>query len=242
MKTLQGLGIGALALIAAGWVCVGVGCSGDDNNNKDGGPSDSGRDVSNPDSGGKGDSGGGDGGVAQTCSAFCTLVQSACMNENAVYAGMDTCMKICAAWPAGMSTDMAGDTLGCRIYHAGVASGSAMAAKVHCPHAGPGGGGMCTGADLCTTFCETNKAVCGTQAYADTTACMTACATFRKTDSVVTDSAPVSGNTVECRLYHTTAAAGGDAANALHCPHTAANSGPCSDMDGGGGGDGGDGG
>jgi len=48
---------------------------------------------------------------------------------------------------AGYPGDAAGNTVQCRIYHAGVAGLDITTnAGVHCPHAGPTGGGVCVGA------------------------------------------------------------------------------------------------
>src|ERR1700759_3504939 len=77
--------------------------------------------------------------LALACSTYCTEIQNNCTGANAQYADMAQCMAACASFAVGTSTvtDMSGNTLGCRIYHAG--SPSMMAATTHCPDAGPGG-------------------------------------------------------------------------------------------------------
>ena len=50
-------------------------------------------------------------------------------------------MDACKMWYAGTDADTAGDTIGCRTYHAGAALGDPV---THCPHASPSGGGVCT--------------------------------------------------------------------------------------------------
>jgi hypothetical protein len=52
-----------------------------------------------------------------------------------VYADAAACQAGCAMITTlGATTDMAGNTLGCRIYHLTVANSSATMATTHCPH------------------------------------------------------------------------------------------------------------
>jgi hypothetical protein len=72
-----------------------------------------------------------------------------------------------------------------------------------------GGTAQATCAGYCTTLaanCTTTNAQFGTEG-----ACLGSCAGYTQGDAGVT-----SGNSLECRSYHATAAAGGAA---LHCPH-----------------------
>lgn len=78
------------------------------------------------------------------CDAFCQIETSVCTGANAQFGGMNECLSKCGMWTAGKPTDAAGDTLGCRQYHLGVASLTAANATMHCPHTGNGpaeGGG-----------------------------------------------------------------------------------------------------
>ena len=93
------------------------------------------------------------------CSTYCTEIQNNCTGASLQYASTAECMAACASFPVGTSmvTDMTGNTLGCRIYHAG--DPAKMAAATHCPHAGPGGdaissatGGFCSGGDVCASL------------------------------------------------------------------------------------------
>jgi len=115
-----------------------VGCPGPSTNNPDSGTP--GNDSATPmvdsgtpavDSGGGGD-----------CATYCTMVMSACSGDNTQYASTAECMSQCAelGWPTGTPGATSGNTLACRLYHAGVAA--AMPA-LHCPHAGASGGGVC---------------------------------------------------------------------------------------------------
>jgi len=138
----------------------------------------------------------------------------------------------------GAAADTSGNTLGCRIYHANNAKTTGMP-EVHCVHAGPAGAqvgvaapGTCS--DACTNFCTLEIAACGLMGaspngqYASMTACTTACANFDKTDAhkylINTTTFPSmnpGGNTLACRLYHTTNALISATAADTHCKHTA---------------------
>jgi hypothetical protein len=151
---------------------------------------------------------------------------------------MAHCLGSCKAFTVGTSTanDMTGDTLGCRIYHAGAAGGSTANATLHCPHAGPGGDPInsapmyCSGGDACTNFCTLEIATCGstdapatvggvaiTPQYKNLAACVDVC---KNGDATVTPAIPKfdlthpyattsAGNSLACRLNHWTNAASG---------------------------------
>ena len=74
-------------------------------------------------------------GGGQTCADFCTLVAANCAGARDPFTSATDCMTKCATVPVGMATDTMGNTLGCRIYHAGAAKSSNMP-DVHCPHTG----------------------------------------------------------------------------------------------------------
>jgi hypothetical protein len=147
------------------------------------------------------------------CAGYCATYMTACTDYNA-YANEQDCMDHCGQWPLGAEADTAGDTLGCRLYHATVA-GTAEP-DVHCPHAGPAGGGVCAEADApsCADYCETYFDNCteDLNAYTDMDDCMTQCAPWYP--GIEGDAA---GNSVGCRTYHAGAPAVGDPE--LHCPH-----------------------
>lgn len=153
--------------------------------------------------------------VDLTCDNYCSVVTANCNGVNAQY-GTDTCKPSCEAFPPGTAADMAGNTLGCRIYHAGAAKD---APEMHCTHAGPGGGGVC--GDNCEGFCGIAAAACpGT--FADDAACMAACKLYDMSESY--DAGDQGGNTFACRLYHLTVATVFPEA---HCPHILPDSTPC---------------
>lgn len=166
-----------------------------------------------------GDDGGGadiDAGADPTCAAYCTSVQANCSGAVAQYTSEATCLAACEAFPVGTAADMAGNTLGCRTYHAGAA---AAGPDVHCVHAGPGGAGAC-GAN-CAGFCAIALDSCPA-VYASAAACMTDCGGF--TDTEPFDTADTSGDTLACRLYHLSAAT---TTPDPHCGHINEASPPC---------------
>jgi len=143
---------------------------------------------------------------------------------HAQYASLAACNAYCttqAAWTAGTSGDMSGNTVGCRLYHA---TAAASDPATHCPHAGPTGGNVC--GSWCENYCQLMAKNCtGANAVYDAATCMTKCQTI-PTSGMPNDAA---GNTVQCRIYHLGAPAATDPA--MHCPHskTAADNpaGPC---------------
>jgi hypothetical protein len=154
---------------------------------------------------------------APTCSAYCTKIQASCTGSgdagsNAQYTDSTSCNNYCmtaAAWPAGTAADTSGNTLGCRLYHAGAAASDPV---THCPHAGPTGGNVC--GTWCDNYCQLMAKNCtGSNAVYDAATCMTKCMTIPTTGKPN----DTSGNTVQCRIYHLGVAAT-DAAT--HCPHS----------------------
>jgi len=145
--------------------------------------------------------------VDLTCDDYCNLVTTNCSGPIAQY-GTDTCKPVCEAFPRGTLEDRDGNTLGCRLYHAGAAASDP---EMHCTHAGPGGAGVC--GDNCEGFCTVAAAACpGT--FADDAACMDACKAYDMAETY--DAGDQGGNTFACRLYHLTVATVFPEA---HCPH-----------------------
>lgn len=162
--------------------------------------------------------------LAQNCATYCTEISTACTAANQQYnPALMNCAATCAKFAMGTGTDMAGDTLGCRLWHIQNITVRAQPAATHCAHAGPAGAalaaatGVC-GANACANFCKLQVSVCGTAQYASEAECNTMCAGFAKTPEY--NAATTSGNTLACRVYHITNAAVSAAAATTHCPHT----------------------
>ena len=173
------------------------------------------------DTGGTGD-GGTTGGDAPPCAAYCDKVTASCTGANAQYADEAGCLAYCGTAgkiPAGAAADTTGNTIGCRTYHATVAgSEPGTTEATHCPHAGPTGGNVC--GTWCENYCHLAMTNCTGQnaIYADSAACMTACAAITVSQS--TDAVITSGDSIQCRIYHLgVAGSEGDTSAAVHCPH-----------------------
>ncbi len=93
--------------------------------------------------GGEGGMGGAGGAmVPDDCAGYCEIMAANCADT---YADEAACLAACAEFPTdGAVGDAGGNTLQCRIYHAGVAG--MMDPVVHCPHAGPDGAEVCVDA------------------------------------------------------------------------------------------------
>jgi hypothetical protein len=148
-----------------------------------------------------------------TCDDYCAELDANCKDVTTQqYADDATCKASCAGFAPGKLGDQGGATLGCRIYHGGAAKTDPM---THCPHAGPGGAGVC--GSNCEGFCAIAMKACGNASPPPFTSemdCMTQCMTF--TDNVAYNASVTKGDSLACRLYHATAASVNPV---MHCPH-----------------------
>jgi hypothetical protein len=136
--------------------------------------------------------------AAPSCADYCTAIMANCTGDmNQQYTTLDNCMASCKAMPVGATTDTSGNTLGCRLYHAMAAKADPM---THCPHAGPGGAGMC--GTNCEGYCQIAEMYCtgANQIYTDAADCARTCARF--SDSVRYSIAQMTGGSTACLLYH----------------------------------------
>lgn len=153
------------------------------------------------------------GGGMLTCDAYCALYESGCA-DFAEYDNTQACLDQCSQWPAGTEGAVDGDSLGCRLYHVGVANQADP--NTHCPHSAPNGGGVCVdpAAPTCAAYCTEYLKNCtkDLNAYADEADCLDQCSHWWPGVKDAT-----AGDSVGCRLYHAGAPAMSDAAT--HCPH-----------------------
>ncbi|HVY46543.1 MAG TPA: hypothetical protein VHB21_11720 [Minicystis sp.] len=173
---------------------------------------------------GGGGSGGG-GGAKPDCATLCDEAMKNCTGDDAVYVSAAVCEAVCADLPVGAASDTSGDTVGCRVYHAGAPA--KMDPALHCQHAGPGGAGYC--GSNCEGFCSIAVPTCGKLEgeFKDEKTCMQTCAKFP--DSMQPFSvADTTGDTLQCRLYHVSVAT---LDPKTHCPHItlASTPGTCQD-------------
>jgi hypothetical protein len=151
------------------------------------------------------DAGGGETGTsasALSCEAYCTTLTTNCSGANQQFGAMDRCLASCKAYPVGTAADMAGNTLGCRTYHAGAAKADPV---THCAHAGPGGAGVC--GSNCDGYCQLATMYCSAAnmaaVYTSEAECKTTCAKFPDTLKFnVTDTTLQEKKEVACLLYH----------------------------------------
>ena len=139
--------------------------------------------------------------------SFCSTYQTVCVDQSKSTAYPD-CEGTLAAMSAGTSGDTSGDTQACREYHLGVAQSADP--DVHCPHAGPDGGGVCIGSE---TFCAQYQSTCVSTGLS---AAFGDCATEYNVMAIGTDG-DTSGDTLACRKYHLGVAQSADPN--VHCPH-----------------------
>jgi hypothetical protein len=133
------------------------------------------------------------------CDNYCARVLANCAGDAAQYVDSPTCLAMCKALPLGSAGDTSGNTIACRMYHAGALA--KQAPGFHCLHAGPYGGTVC--GTRCGAFCTLAGAQCPA-AFADAGSCDASCGTaFDYTpDAAETPQAPTTGDTLNCREYH----------------------------------------
>ena len=139
------------------------------------------------------------------CEQYCGAMM---MNCGGYYPDMESCMNTCALFPDDAPVGAEdGNSVQCRLYHAGVAANDAA---LHCPHASSNGGGVC--GSECENYCHISMQTCG-GLYPNEEICMNECAAFPADGAAdATD-----GDSVQCRTYHASfpAIANGE----LHCTH-----------------------
>ncbi len=147
-----------------------------------------------------------------TCEEYCGVYLDACQNYSE-YANQQHCMDNCAQWPVGAASDVGGDSLGCRTYHATVAGSTDPA--LHCPHAGPAGDMTCVNeqAPTCELYCTRyfNNCDGDLNLWPDRDTCRAECASWYP-GSATDDS----GHSIGCRAYYANLAA---ADPDVHCPN-----------------------
>lgn len=169
-----------------------------------------------------GPSAGGTGGAAATeaplCERYCDTVATACTGANEQYASLDACLAVCERLEPGAPGDLPGNTVECRLARAELAQRTGEAAN-YCYSAGPGGAGAC--GDDCEGFCALMAETCPA-AMGSFAECLPACEAVPNLsgapDFVTYNTAVQDGNSVQCRLFHVTAATLDPIA---HCVHAA---------------------
>lgn len=156
-----------------------------------------------------------------TCVDYCRVVMTACTGALQVYDNSSECQAVCAKLPKGNITDKLGEnSIGCRTYHS---YNAIIDAKTHCPHAGPGGAGVCD-SSYCEAYCTLINAGCSNQPGFSAQYNGSAAGCLQKCNQgVPTDpngySIASTGDNVQCRIVHASKAiaAAGTSAVATDC-------------------------
>lgn len=78
---------------------------------------------------------------APKCADYCSAYLANCTDKLNAYKDEADCLDQCSHFYPGVKDAVDGDSVGCREYHAG--NPALSDPDTHCPHAGPGGGGVC---------------------------------------------------------------------------------------------------
>jgi hypothetical protein len=165
--------------------------------------------------------GGADAGDALTCDAYCDAIMANCTGNNQQYATRDACMGLCSTFPRGNLGDSSGNSLGCRLTMAKIATEIG-----DCAAAGPGGNDTC--GSNCASFCAGAMALCPGD-FTDEAACESVCNSLPTCGTYHVDPATTPDDpSIQCRLYHLSSASIGQPSDAgetpsqtHHCPHVA---------------------
>jgi hypothetical protein len=149
-------------------------------------------------------------------------VQESCTGTSAQYASQVACLAVCEQLPAGTAGATSGNSVQCRIGRAQLAATTGEATN-YCFSAGPGGGGVC-GTD-CEGYCTVMTGKCSQ--FSSVNQCRTACASVPDLSlpprNLRYDVSQQSGDSLQCRLFHVSAASVDPVG---HCAH-AAGAAPC---------------
>ena len=155
--------------------------------------------------------------LAPLCDRYCDTVAAACTGQFEQYASRDACLAVCESLDAGSPTDPTGNTIECRLARAEFAQTTGEP-QDYCFSAGPGGAGQC-GTD-CEGFCTIMAKTCTLMGSYDQ--CLPQCAEVPDLsgppDNVTYDTSIQAGDSIQCRLFHVTAAT---LDSVSHCAHAA---------------------
>jgi len=157
------------------------------------------------------------------CATYCPTITQLCNGTNAQFYNKNTtttfCETVCPIY--NVTNDTASwDSYDCRRKHLDYIVGG-QDPIVHCPHAGPTGGTVCS--DTCNYYCDlVAKACTGTNLiFANKGTCLAECFAYPKDPSANLYTTPASQDSIDCRAYHANLAFGSATADliALHCGH-----------------------
>jgi hypothetical protein len=192
---------------------------------------------------------GGNGNASPLCVQYCNTIVKACTDNDEQYV-LDTsgtkstiCLDLCSKLPPGADGDTSTDSVNCRLHYALEAAkvrnlmsgGEVGELDTDCRAAGPGGNGIC--GTNCEAFCTLAGPTCDGERAELTVAqkvvlnpagCLTECHVLPDGKDYNDHTEHQSGDTVQCRLYHVSAA---QTIPDFHCPHIGGAS-PCANPPG----------
>ena len=152
---------------------------------------------------------------ASLCERYCDQVATACTGENEQYASLDACLAVCSRIDPGSPGDITGNTIECRLARAQLAQRTGEPGD-YCYSAGPGGAGVC-GTD-CEGFCAVMAQTCPQMGSFGE--CVPQCNMVPNLsgppDNITYNTTVQEGNSVQCRLFHVTAATLDPIAHCIH--------------------------
>jgi hypothetical protein len=157
------------------------------------------------------------------CERYCDTVAAACPAPNEQYASPGACRAVCEKLRPGTEGGSRENTVECRLARAELARDTGEP-QTYCASAGPGGAGFC--GSNCEGYCTIMAQTC-TLLIGSYEACLPECASVPDVsdppDNITYDISVQAGDSVQCRLFHVSAATL-DAVT--HCGH-ASGSAPC---------------
>jgi len=152
-------------------------------------------------------------GNSPVCAEYCSTVATNCTGSHTQYASPSVCLAVCARLPLGGSGATFGNSVQCRKTEAESAGNTGEPGE-HCPAAGPAGNAQC--GTTCESYCTLMSSICPTS-FSGRDQCTFLCAGM--SDLMTYDVSEQRGDTLQCRVFHVTAATQNPAS---HCPHAGA--------------------
>lgn len=163
-------------------------------------------------------------GCTPSCGSYCTTFLDACSEFSDEFVDRPDCVTFCserADWERGQFEDESINTVGCRLYHADIASREDP--DVHCQHSGITGGNVC--GSWCANYCDLADEVCEgrSRLFPDIEACLTACSAMPANGRIGDES----GDTIQCRIERLVRAANNSVLSGIECDNAAPDSDVC---------------
>ncbi len=148
-----------------------------------------------------------------SCEEYCKIQLAACEGKLQQFEDEAECLATCEVLTPGTNADREGNTVGCRRYHAFVAT---QAAAEHCSHSGPTGDGDVHCGANCDSYCQLVASACEAgfaELIGDADDCKAQCLELSgaQPDAKYSIESATKTAGLPCRVLHTTRALAGDA-------------------------------